>query len=352
MKKNIVILSALFLTNCYKFKSNDFYCKEWGQVKKSKLKKRDLKILQSNPKDLQYPKDKHVIMMMTNSNIFNFDLSVFREYCDRNKYSVPYWLIKEKNTYEKLKTSLEVSKDKLPKLESKLEEVKKTLPDIKANAFEKLKKYEAIEDKHYSLLRELKNVRQKVKIIESKFSLESKICEVVYTSGSTYNTQSKTLSGFGIPLPSGNCMKKRIMLNGGIWIYIAGINEREIDYGRGPYRVFEMPHDIISSYYATPNYNGMYYIFYRNKEQMIKVLFGNKVYKDFKRSLSLLLKEEKRLISKIRPFSKVKYDLLNAKDSLDNVNKSITELESEIYAVKYEIKKVKRYISIIEKDKK
>ena len=72
MKKNIIILSTLFLTNCYKFKSNDLYCKNWGQVKESHLEKRDLKILKSNSKDLSYPRDKHVIIMMTKSNIFDF----------------------------------------------------------------------------------------------------------------------------------------------------------------------------------------------------------------------------------------------------------------------------------------
>tara|TARA_Y100000592_G_scaffold3363_1_gene4893 strand:+ start:16274 stop:17332 length:1059 start_codon:yes stop_codon:yes gene_type:complete len=352
MKKNIIILSTLFLTNCYKFKSNDLYCKNWGQVKESHLKKRDLKILKSNPKDLYYPKDKSVVMMMTKSNIFDFDLATFREYCKSNKFSVPFWLVKQKSRYEDLKHELQVLKNKLPILDLKLKEARKILPKTKESVDSKLKEYESIKEKHKRLFTSLIEVRQKSVNIKSKFNLENKLCEVVYTRGSSYNTQSKTLGGFGLPLPRGKCMKQRIMINGGAFIYVAGINENEIGYGTGPYRVFEMPHDIIKAYYATPNYNGIYYIFYRNKESMIKILFGSKVYNNFKNQLDSLSRKEKKLVKKIKPFSELKLGLLNARENLEKVYKNISDIEVEIYSTKSKIKNTETLISKIERVKR
>jgi hypothetical protein len=346
--KIIILTSSVFLTNCYKFHGSDFYCRNWGNIKESQLKQKDLDILNSHPKDLFYPKDKFVITSMTNHNVFDFHIKTFREYCSANKYPYPLWISQKKSEYN---DRLVLLNKNLLLLKKDVKQRNKSTLDLKKSLKEKEKDYNKIKHKLESLEKEFTNISIQVKNIKNSFDVTSKICEVVYPHGSSYNTQSKTLVGFGLPLPRKNCTKRRVLLNGGAAIYVAGIEEKEVDLGVGPYKVFEMPRDIIDKYYVSPNYNGLYYIFYRNKELAINILFGKKAYKSYKRKVSHLENILERLKNKIEPLLKIRKKFLDEKNKLFIEEINITESLGKIKLYKEKIRETKHKISRFERFK-
>lgn len=100
MKNYFILFVLLILNGCaYRFKATDYYCKNWGNIPLSRLESRDLKIYGTYPKDMTYPLEKAILHSAMNKpeNNFNIieDISTFRKYCPRNKYSIPDWMLKE-----------------------------------------------------------------------------------------------------------------------------------------------------------------------------------------------------------------------------------------------------------------